>query len=584
MKRIRGIKASPGIAIGRAFVLDRSKLRVERKAITAKRVAKEVERFLDAVETSRKQIEEIRSGLTSGTVEDLSTILDTHIMLLEDKTLKHEVIKLIKTQRVKAEWAVSEVIGHFLSLLEKLGDEYLGSRAVDLNDIKRRILANLGGGDFCRLDEVWKGAIVVAHELTPSETAQMDTNRVVGFVTELGSRTSHAAIMARALEIPAVVGAVNVLKYANQGTKIIVDGLEGAVIISPTKKHLEEYERKREAYQYYINELLASCDLPAETRDGFRIAIEANIEAPQDVKTAFEHGAAGIGLYRTEYLFIHQNRIPTEEEHFITYKSIAEQVAARSATIRTVDIGGEKLVDAIKMPDQLNPALGLRAIRLCFARPAIFKQQIRGILRASAYGNLKIMFPMISGIEELKKGKAIVQECKKELAKARIPFNEQIEIGIMVEIPSAALTADILAKECDFFSIGTNDLIQYSLAIDRANEEVAYLYNPLHPAVLRTIKMVVDAAHRNKVRVGVCGEMAGEPLYALMLIGLGVDELSMNAIAIPAVKKIIRSSLLSEALQIASKALSFRTAEEVQEYIYRVMLKRYPQEIASLVF
>ncbi len=585
MKRLTGIKASPGVAIGRAFILDRGLQPVEKKTIPEARLGREIKRFLSAIEKAQKEIEAIRARLETDKAKELSTILDTHIMLLQDEALKDDVIKIIREQKVNAAWAVSEHVGRFNEMLASLSGEYLSSRAADLNDIQSRLLENLGiSAGVSRIDEAPEGSIVVARDITPSEAAQIDTSRIVGVVTELGSRTSHSAILARTHEIPAVVGTVGVLQSVKQGTRMIVDGLDGMVVISPTSKHIAEYEKKESAYEYYVTELLSAADLPAETRDGFRIAIEANIESPHDIRTALEHGAAGIGLYRTEYLLMEQKHIPSEDEHYLAYKSVAQQIAPRSATIRTIDIGGEKLFDAVKMPSQRNPALGLRAIRLCFARPEMLKDQIKGILRAGVHGNLKIMFPMISGIEELKKGKAVIDECKKELKKARVPFNDEMEVGIMIEIPSAAMTADLLASECDFFSIGTNDLIQYSLAIDRANEEVAYLYDPLHPAVLRAVKMIVDAAHAHKVRVGVCGEMAAEPLYVLMLLGLGVDELSMNPVAIPAAKKIVRSSQLSEALEIARKALYFGTSDEVEQYIYRVMSKRYPQEIASLVF
>jgi len=586
MRRVfTGIKASPGIAIGRAFILDRTLQPVERKTIPDKRVSKQVKAFLSAIKKSMKEIETIRASLGADKAKELSTVLDTHIMLLKDDALQSDVIKIIEEQRVNAAWAVTEHVGRFNEMLASLSGEYLSSRVADLNDIKNRILRNLGpGGGICRLDEAPEGSVIVAQDINPSEAVQIDTGRIVGFVTELGSKTSHSAIIAKAHEIPAVVGATGVLQSVKPGTRMIVDGIDGKIILSPTRKQIAEYENKQRSYKYYVTELLSAADLPAESRDGFRLAIEANIESPADVKTALRHGAAGIGLYRTEYLFISEGRIPTQEEHLSSYKQVAEEIAPHSATIRTIDIGGEKLVDAVEMPPQRNPALGLRAIRLCFARQEIFKNQIKGILRAGVHGNLKIMFPMISGIEELKKGKAIIEECKKELRKAHTAFNADMEVGIMIEIPSAALTADILAPECDFFSIGTNDLIQYTIAIDRANEEVAYLYNPLHPAVLRTIKMVVEAAHRHKVRVGVCGEMAGEPLYALMLMGLGVDELSMNPVAIPAVKKVIRSSLLCESLEIARKALRFQTADEIEAYIYNVMSKRYPQEIAASLF
>ncbi|MBN1593041.1 MAG: phosphoenolpyruvate--protein phosphotransferase [Candidatus Coatesbacteria bacterium] len=585
MKRLLGIKASPGIAIGPAFVLDRSHQKVRKRAIRESRIDHEVEKFLRAIEKARDEVEHIRASLGSDKAKELSTVLQTHVMLLHDEALKEDVIKIIRNEKVNAAWAVSKHIGRFNEMLANLDNEHLSSRIADLNDIKSRLLHNLGvDARVSRLDEAPEGSIVVAQDITPSEAAQIDTSRIIGFVTELGSRTSHSAIMARTHEIPAVVGATGVLQDIQHGTRMIVDGLSGKVYISPTKRHIEEYQAKERAFKYYVTELLTAADLPAETRDGFRIAIEANIESPADIETSLLHGAMGIGLYRTEYLFMERRHIPSEEEHYQAYRSVAEQIAPYSATIRTIDIGGEKLFDAVDLPPQRNPALGLRAIRLCLSRPYMLKDQIKGILRAGIYGNLKIMFPMISGIEELKRGKEVIEECARELKKDGIPFNADIEVGIMIEIPSAAVTADILATECDFFSIGTNDLIQYSIAIDRANEEVAYLYDPLHPAILRIIKMIVDSAHAKNVRVGVCGEMAAEPLYVLMLLGLGVDELSMNPIAIPAAKKIVRSSELSEALEIARKALFFGTSDEIEAYIYRVMSKRFPQEIASLVF
>ncbi|MCD6328578.1 phosphoenolpyruvate--protein phosphotransferase [bacterium] len=582
MKRIVGIKASPGIAIGRAFILDRRIPRVEKKSIPEKRVKREIKRFLSALKQSRKQVETIRESLDSDGVEELATILESHVMLLKDKALERDIITIIEEQQVDAQWAVSEQIGRFKKLLSSVGDEYLAGRTSDLDDLRNRILLNLRGGGSSTLADVSDGAIVIAHDLTPSEAAQMGKTGIAAFATELGSRTSHVAIMARATETPAVVGVASVLQHVKQGQRVIIDGLEGVVIISPTPKHIEKYESKRDVYEYYVTELLSAADLPAETRDGFRIAVEANIESPDDIASAVRHGASGIGLYRTEYIFMQKAHIPIEEEHFLIYKSVAEQIAPRSATIRTIDLGGEKLAEGIRLPPQLNPALGLRAIRLSFVKLDIFKQQIRGILRASVYGTLKIMFPMISGIEELRKAKSIVEECRRELTAEGKPISEEMEIGIMIEVPSATMTADILAAECDFFSIGTNDLIQYSVAIDRANEAVAYLYNPLHPGILRAISRIVDAAHSHRIGVGVCGEMAGEPVYALMLLGLGVDELSMNPLAIPAVKKIVRNSQLSEALEIARKALDFTTVQQIEAYIHRVMSKRYPQEIASL--
>jgi phosphotransferase system enzyme I (PtsI) len=422
--------------------------------------------------------------------------------------------------------------------------------------------------------------IVVAHDLSPAETAQMVKSNIMGFANDMGGKTSHTAIMAKSLKIPAVLGLEKITQIANIEDFIIVDGTGGVVILNPDQATIEEYQVKQKEHEYFEKTLFKYSKLPAETKDGFRVKICANIELIEEIPSVLKYGAEGIGLYRTEFLYLNRAGLPTEKEHFEAYKKVLEKISPCPATIRTLDIGGDKFLSPVNLAEEMNPALGLRAIRFCLKEMDIFKVQLKSILKASVYGKLRILFPMISGIEEIREVKEILEEVKDELRKKKIPFDEKIEIGIMIEIPSAVVIADILAREVDFFSIGTNDLIQYSLAIDRVNEHVNYLYDPLHPAVLRLIKNVVDTAHKAGITIAMCGEMAGESLYIPILLGLGLNELSMDPPSIPRAKKIIRSTTIKESKQLLENILSFSTTDEIENFIKTDFIKRFPDEFS----
>jgi phosphotransferase system enzyme I (PtsI) len=432
--------------------------------------------------------------------------------------------------------------------------------------VRKRILKNLTGAEEKSLSNLTQKVIVVAYDISPSDTATMHKQNVLGFITDIGGRTSHTAIMAKSLEIPAVVGLEKATSRIKSGDTLIVDGTAGLVIINPAPDVLKKYQAKKVQFVEFEKALVDFKDKTAETLDGHRVEISANIELPTEVDSVISHGAEGIGLYRTEFLYMNKSALPDEEEQFEAYKNVVMKFPESPVIIRTLDLGGDKFLSQLKVPHEMNPFLGWRAIRFCLAKPEIFKVQLRAILRASAFGHVKIMFPMISGVEELKQAIKLLEEAKQELRSKNVRFNDDMEVGAMIEIPSAALTCDLLAKEVDFFSIGTNDLIQYSLAIDRANEKIAYLYKPSHPAVIRLIKNIIDAGHMEKIWVGMCGEMAAELGFVLILLGLGLDEFSMSPAAVPEMKYIIRSVSFKEAREIAEKALSFSTAEEVENF------------------
>lgn len=577
MKVLQGIPASPGVAIGKVFFVNRALPRSVHSTVPKEKAEEEVAGFLRAVARSREQIQSIRDTVKDQSSEH-SQILSVHLALLEDSMLIDQTVRLIRENRFKADWAFNKVLQNLLETFHRIEDKYLRERGQDLRQIGHRVLENLAGRAVELVSSIREPVIVFAHDLSPADTAQIQNTPVLGFATDVGSKTSHTAITARSLGIPAVVGLEHVTHEFSENEEAILDGEEGVVVLRPTPEAVQEYTEKKKAYTLRIRDLAKFAKLPAVTRDGKTLKLLANIEFPEEAEVALRSGADGVGLYRTEFLYLNRKDLPSEEEHFQTYRRVAEKFARQPVTIRTIDLGGDKFVSQLDLADEMNPAMGLRAIRFCLRERDIFKQQIRGILRASSYGDVKIMFPMISGVGELRKALAVVEEAKGELKKRRISFNRRMRAGIMVEIPSAAVVADLLAREVDFFSIGTNDLIQYALAIDRVNEHVSYLYEPLHPAILRLIRRIVDAGHDAGIPVAMCGEMAGEPLYTYILLGLGMDEWSMNATSIPRVKRILRKSAAYEAREFAGELLARATADDIGEILGKKLETVFPEE------
>jgi len=574
---LSGVGVSSGIVIGKVYLLDRSKVSITPKFIREGKVDEEIARFEDAIEKSKKQLIEVRDRIPEKNHQEFRHIIDAHLLILQDRMLNDDTKKIIQKEKINAEWALKMAQDKINRFFREIDDEYLAGRMSDIDYVTERIMRNLVGRTLESLSGISKGVIIVSHDLSPADTAQIDKNVIKGFVTDIGGKTSHTAIMARSLEIPAVVGLETVTKEAKSGDYIIIDGAEGTVVINPSQDVRRDYEEKYKLYLQEERKLLRLRELPAETTDGYHITLMANIEMPQEIESIKEHGAEGIGLYRTEFIYLNRQLLPTEDEHFEVYRTVVESMKPQITTIRTFDLGGDRFLSPVDLAKEMNPAMGLRAIRFCLKEVDIFKDQLRATLRASAYGPVRIMFPMISGIGEIRTTKKIIEESKAELRRKKVPFDEEIKIGSMMEVPSAMAIADLLAKEVDFFSIGTNDLIQYSLAIDRVNEHVNYLYEPLHPAVLRMIRGVVIAAHHQGIPIGMCGEMAGEPLYLPILVGLGLDELSMNALSILRVKKILRSISYKECKEIADTVLTFSTADEIDGYVRSEMKKRFPR-------
>jgi phosphotransferase system enzyme I (PtsI) len=568
----KGIAASPGIQIGKAYVLKEQKPVIDRNNIAEDKIDAEIKRLEEAINKSRAQLVRIKERAERELGSGKAEIFGAHLLVLEDPVFLDEIKAKIKNEKITAENAVSQVTEAYIEIFKNMNDEYLRERAADVRDVGGRIIKNILGLPIETLADISEEVIVIARDLTPSDTAQMNKDKVLAFATDMGGRTSHTAIMARSLEIPAVVGLTNISELAKTGDSVIVDGNKGTVYINPDEVTLREYERLKQDYIKYRHELKQLKDLPAETRDKTRrVEISANIGTPKDVKGALENGAEGVGLYRTEFLYMDRESLPAEDEQFEAYRAVAEAMAPRPIIIRTLDIGGDKKLPYLDMPDEMNPFLGWRAIRMCLDRPHILKTQLRAILRASHYGNIRIMYPMVSRVEEIRRANAVLDEARRELKAEGVPFDENIQVGIMVEIPSAALAADIMAKEVDFFSIGTNDLIQYTLAVDRMNERITNLYEPFHPAVLRLIKNVIDASHKAGKWTGMCGEMAGDAAATPILLGMGLDEFSMSASSIPQVKKIIRSLTYDEAKQIARKALSMEDPAEIRQMVEGVI-------------
>jgi len=576
---LKGIGVSPGIIIGKVFVVDPSEIELSAIQLnTDAEIKQEIGRFKQALSESKQQLLNVKKEVERKKRKEASYIIDAQIFILEDKLLIENITTAIKEKKIDAASAVKDTIHGLSNIFNDLGDAYLKERKTDFDYIGERIVRNILGRKHQDLSTIKEKSIIVAHDLSPAYTANLDVGVVMGFVTNVGGKTSHTAIMARALEIPSVVGLKKVTQEVNSGDTIIVDGTMGVVIIRPTAETLQEYSEKKQKYEQLVKELFKYKDLPAETPDGFHVKLLANVELIEELSSVLEYGAEGIGLYRTEFIYLNRKELPTEEEHFKIYKKVIKKISPYPVTIRTIDLGGDKFLSHIDLAEEINPVLGLRAIRFCLKEVNIFKTQLRAILRASALGELKILFPMISGMQEILQIKAILEEAKDELTKENLSFNPDIKIGIMIEIPSAATIADMLAKEVDFFSIGTNDLIQYTLAIDRVNEQVSYLYNPLHPAVIRLIKTIVEAAHSNGIEVAICGEMAGEPLYLPLLLGLGINQLSMNPLCILKMKKILRAITCTESHEIVKALDQFKTGVEMENFMKHEMKKRFPED------
>ncbi|HBZ14129.1 phosphoenolpyruvate-protein phosphotransferase PtsI [Pantoea sp. NPDC088449] len=571
---ISGILASPGIAFGNALLLKEDEIVISRKKITDDQVEQEVQRFLDGRSKAATQLEAIRikAGETFG--EEKAAIFEGHIMLLEDEELEQEIIDLIKKDHATADAAAHSVVEGQAVALEELDDEYLKERAADVRDIGKRLLQNILGLHIVDLSAIAEESILVAKDLTPSETAQLNLKKVLGFITDLGGRTSHTSIMARSLELPAIVGTGNVTATVKNGDFLILDGVNNKVYVNPTEEVQEELKAIQTQYLSEKHELAKLKDLPAITLDGHQVEVCANIGTVRDVAGAERNGAEGVGLYRTEFLFMDRDSLPTEEEQFQAYKAVAEAVGSQAVIVRTMDIGGDKDLPYMNLPKEDNPFLGWRAIRIAMDRKEILHAQLRAILRASSFGKLRIMFPMIISVEEVRILKGELELLKTQLREEGKSFDETIEVGIMVETPASAVIARHLAKEVDFFSIGTNDLTQYTLAVDRGNDLISHLYNPMSPSVLGLIKQVIDASHAEGKWTGMCGELAGDERATLLLLGMGLDEFSMSAISIPSIKKIIRNTNFEDAKALAEQALDQPTADDLMNLVNKFIKEK----------
>ena len=566
----KGIAVAPGVVIKEAFVLESEGYRIPRHLITEDEIPKELVRLGEAITSARKEIEELESDTSKKLGSQVGTIFATHKLMLQDENLKQEFIENIKKNNFSAEYAVSLALRVYVRKFRDVTDPYLSARVVDIFDIEKRLLRNLLGEQREELKNLTKEVVVIAHDLSPSQIASLDTTKVKGFVTDLGGRTSHSAIVARALGVPAVVGLGTATVDVFGGDLVIIDGNRGNVIIRPDEETLKEYQTIEKSFHVFEERLTSELkDLPAVTPDGREVSILGNIEFPRDIGASLRHGATGIGLYRTEFLYLGSKNVPTEEEHFNAYTQSIQELGKKPIVIRTVDLGGDKFFPAANYNNKEdNPFLGWRSIRYCLEHVTIFKSQLRAILRASAFGNVKILFPLISSLQELQKAKDILKEVEEELNHKGIDFDKNIELGIMIEVPSAVMLADVLAKEVDFFSLGTNDLIQYTLAVDRSNEKVAHLYSPAHPAILKLLKMAIKAAEDNNIKIGICGEMGGEVEYTILLLGLGLREFSVApAMIIPEVKKIIRSVTFERAKEVAETVCSFNDPAETTKYL-----------------
>lgn len=562
----KGLPASPGIVIGPAYVLNKRITEIKKEKREIESVEEELVRLKAGVERTKLDIMEIKEKIVYDIGNKEADIFNAYLLLLEDQNFTGKAEKIIKEETVNAEFALMKVLDYYLEFFNNISNSYLKEKSRDISGLVEKILKNITKLET-KENKPEEKYIVIAGDLSPADTAEMDKSQVLGFVTESGGATSHTTIVARALEIPAVVGVRDITSSVNTGDTVILDGEKGFVVVNPSPKAMAAYREEQKKYQLRLKLLKSLKKLESITLDRRRVELNSNIEFPEEVGVAKSNNADGVGLFRTEFIYINRLNLPSEEEQFEIYKDVVEKMSPRPVTIRTLDIGGDKFLPYFKIPPEQNPYLGLRAIRLSMANLNIFRLQIRAILRASAFGKARIMFPMISVPEEIDEARAVLEDVKSELARKKVEFDANIKVGIMIEVPSAALLTDELAQKVDFFSIGTNDLIQYTLAVDRGNQAVARLYDSFNPAVLRLIKMTIDNAHKNNIHVGVCGEMGGDPFTAFVLVGLGIDELSVNAASMLSVKKMIRSVTFKDALETAEKAIKLNRASEVRAYV-----------------
>lgn len=571
---ISGIPASPGIVFGKALVLKEEKIVLDTQKIQDDQIEAEVERFYAGRNAAVEQLTVIKDRAYASLGEEKAAIFEGHLMILEDEELEEEIIDYLRSNKVNAGVAASTIIAQQVAMLSEIDDEYLKERAGDIQDIGNRLIKNILGMKIVDLGEINEEAILVAYDLTPSETAQLNLDKVLGFITDIGGRTSHTSIMARSLELPAIVGTNTVTQQVNTGDFLILDAVNNQVYINPTQEEIDRLRKLEQQLKEEKEELAKLKDLPALTLDGHRVDVVANIGTIRDIDGAERNGAEGVGLYRTEFLFMDRDQLPTEEEQFIAYKEVVEAMNGRLVVLRTMDIGGDKELPYLNLPKEMNPFLGWRAIRIALDRKEILHAQLRAVLRASAFGKLAVMFPMIISVEEIRALKAEIALLKEQLRNEGKAFDENIQIGVMVETPSAAVNAKFLAKEVDFFSIGTNDLTQYTLAVDRGNELISHLYNPMTPSVLNLIKQVIDASHAEGKWTGMCGELAGDEKATLLLLGMGLDEFSMSAISVPRIKKLIRNVNYQDAKVLADAALEQPTAADIEKLVTDFLVEK----------